>query len=199
MVDKENLNCKDGEKNLEDNVPIDEKDNYHGDEKKDVDKNKEVKKEEKKSLEDIDYKEKFKEYENRFLRLQADFDNYKKRIEREREGVYTYALEDMMLQLLPIIDNFDRALDSFENGNVDKEYIEGLKMVYNSFIETLNKNGLAEIEAIGCEFDPCFHHAVMKEEAEEDDENLVKEVFQKGYTFNTKVIRPCMVKVAIKN
>lgn len=145
------------------------------------------------------YEAKLQEYEDRLLRLQADFDNYRKRIEREREEVYSYALEDIMIQLLPVIDNFERALDSFKAGNVDKKYVEGLEMVCRNFIETLSKNGLAEIEAINCTFDPNFHHAVMQIEAEEEDENLVKEVFQKGYTLNSKVIRPCMVKVAIKN
>lgn len=147
----------------------------------------------------VDYEAKIQGYEDRLLRLQADFDNYRKRIEREREEVYSYALEDIMIQLLPVIDNFERALDSFKAGDLDKKYVEGLEMVCKNFIETLNKNGLAEIEAVNCTFDPNFHHAVMQIEAEEEDENIVKEVFQKGYTLNSKVIRPCMVKVAIKN
>ncbi len=146
-----------------------------------------------------DYEAKLKELGDRLLRLQADFDNYRKRNAKEREEVYSYALEDVMVQLLPVIDNFERALDSFKAGDLDEKYVEGLEMVYKNFIETLNKNGLAEIKAINCTFDPNFHHAVMQTEAEDGDENLVKEVFQKGYTLNSKVIRPSMVKVAIKN
>lgn len=146
-----------------------------------------------------DYEAKLKELGDRLLRLQADFDNYRKRNAKEREEVYSYALEDVMVQLLPVIDNFERALDSFKAGDLDEKYVEGLEMVYKNFIETLNKNGLAEIKAINCTFDPNFHHAVMQMESEEKDENLVKEVFQKGYTLNSKVIRPSMVKVAIKN
>lgn len=150
--------------------------------------------------------EKIKEYEalieeqkDRHLRLQADFDNYKKRVAREREDFFVAALEDIMLQLLPTIDNFDRALDSFKASNLDQQYIDGLEMIYKDFIGTLTKNGLKEIEAHNCEFDPNLHHAVMQVEAGEEDENKIKEVFQKGYMLKSKVIRPSMVKVAVKN
>ena len=139
------------------------------------------------------------EQKERHLRLQADFDNYRKRVARERENVFNTALEDIMTQLLPIIDNFDRALDSFKSGNLEPEYYEGLEMIYKEFITTLNKNGLSEIEALNCTFDPNIHHAVMKVDSEGDDENTIKEVFQKGYMLNNKVIRPSMVKVAVKN
>lgn len=143
------------------------------------------------------YELKLKESSERLIRLQADFENFKKRVAKEREEVYLYSLEGIMTQLLSVADNFDRALDSFKVGKLDKEYIEGIKMVYDNFLEILYKNGLTEIEAIDCIFDPNYHHAVMQEEGEEDD-NTVKEVFQKGYMLNSKVIRPCMVKVAIK-
>ena len=139
------------------------------------------------------------EQKERHLRLQADFDNYRKRVARERENVFNTALEDIMTQLLPIIDNFDRALDSFKSGNLEPEYYEGLEMIYKEFITTLNKNGLSVIEALNCTFDPNIHHAVMKVDSEGDDENTIKEVFQKGYMLNNKVIRPSMVKVAVKN
>ncbi|SHI70841.1 nucleotide exchange factor GrpE [Lutispora thermophila] len=150
--------------------------------------------------------EKIKEYEafieeqkDRHLRLQADFDNYRKRVAREREEIFVAALEDIMTQLLPTIDNFDRALDSFRSADLDSKYIEGLEMIYKEFVSTLQKNGLEEIEALNCEFDPNKHHAVMQVEANEEDDNKVKEVFQKGYTLKSKVIRPAMVKVAVKN
>lgn len=145
-----------------------------------------------------DYEQKLKESLDKFLRLQADFENYRKRVVKEKEDFRLFCLEDMMFQLLPVIDNFDRAISSFKAGDLDKKYIEGLEMVYNIFLDILNKNGLTEIEAINCEFDPNYHHAVMQEETEKDD-NVIKEVFQKGYMLNSKVIRPCMVKVAVKN
>jgi len=144
------------------------------------------------------YEQKLEESLDKFLRLQADFENYRKRIVKEKEDFRLFCLEDMMFQLLPVIDNFDRAISSFKAGDLDKKYIEGLEMVYNIFLDILNKNGLTEIDAVNCEFDPNYHHAVMQEETEKDD-NVIKEVFQKGYMLNSKVIRPCMVKVAVKN
>lgn len=169
--------------------------------------NEEAPNESEKLKEEIKAKEdKIKEYEavieehkDKNLRLQADFDNYRKRVAKEREEMFFDALEDIMCQLLPIIDNFERALDSFKAGNLDDKYLEGLDMIYKDFLMTLNKNGLEEIKALNCEFDPNRHHAVMQVEADEEDENQVKEIFQKGYMLKTKVIRPSMVKVAIKN
>ena len=145
-----------------------------------------------------EYELKLKESGERFLRLQADFENFRKRVVKEREEIYLFSLEELMTQLLLVIDNFDRALDSFKAGDLDVRYIEGLEMVYNNFLQILNKNGLKEIDAENCVFDPNYHHAVMQEESDDDD-NVVKEIFQKGYTLNSKVIRPCMVKVAVKN
>lgn len=145
-----------------------------------------------------DYEIRLKESADKFLRLQADFENYRKRVVKEKEEFRLYCLEDMIFQLLPVIDNFDRAISSFKSGDLDTKYIEGLEMVYNIFLDILNKNGLTQIEAENCVFDPNYHHAVMQEEGEEDD-NVIKEVFQKGYMLNSKVIRPCMVKVAVKN
>ena len=141
---------------------------------------------------------KLKESGERFLRLQADFENFRKRVVKEREEIYLFSLEELMTQLLLVIDNFDRALDSFKAGDLDARYIEGLEMVYNNFLEILNKNGIKEIDAENCVFDPNYHHAVMQEETDDDD-NVIKEIFQKGYMLNSKVIRPCMVKVAVKN
>ncbi len=145
-----------------------------------------------------EYEKKLKESTDRFIRLQADFENFRKRVSKEREDIYLYSLEEIMCQLLAVIDNFERALSSFKDGGLDIKYIEGLEMVYNNLLEILNKNGLSEIDAMNCIFDPNYHHAVMQEEAEDDD-NVIKEIFQKGYMLNSKVIRPCMVKVAVKN
>lgn len=194
MKEEKNSSGNNASENLEQNECVDSCDN-------DLKKDAIIDEEEKKDNEDVvkDYENKLKEYEDRLLRLQADFDNYRKRVLKEREEVYSYALEEVMVQLLPVIDNFERAIDSFTEGNLDTKYVEGLEMVYRNFIETLNKNGLAEIEALNSTFDPNFHHAVLQMEAKEDDENIIKEVFQKGYTLNSKVIRPSMVKVAIKS
>lgn len=137
--------------------------------------------------------EKIEELNNKLLRLQADFINYRKRVEKEKESLYTSATEDIVLQLLPVLDNFERALDNIEKDNA---YYEGIKMIYNQFIDVLTKNGLKEIDCEGKTFDPKFHHAVFMEECEGKDELTILEVLQKGYMLKDKVIRPSMVKVA---
>ncbi|MBW4827324.1 MAG: nucleotide exchange factor GrpE [Clostridiaceae bacterium] len=129
-----------------------------------------------------------------YLRLQADFVNYKKRVEKEKESIYSYASEEIINSLLPIVDNFERALSS--STNKEDSFYEGMDMIYKQLLEVLEKNGLEEIEALHCEFDPNYHHAVFQEESEEHEEGIVLEVFQKGYKLNDKVIRPSMVKVA---
>ena len=142
---------------------------------------------------------KIKELEDKLLRVQAETQNYKRRKDEETERMVKYANEQLVEELLPVLDNFERAIDSFKAGDLDSKYVEGLNMIYKDFLMTLNKNGLEEIKALNCEFDPNRHHAVMQVEADEEDENQVKEIFQKGYMLKTKVIRPSMVKVAIKN
>jgi molecular chaperone GrpE len=138
--------------------------------------------------------DKLEELNNRYMRLQADFVNYKKRIEREKKSIYDYALEDIIMELLPVIDNFERALLSVEDE--DDGFYKGMKMIYSQLIEVLNNSGLEEIHAVDEKFDPNYHHAVFQEESDEYDEGTVMEVFQKGYKLNDKVIRPSMVKVA---
>jgi molecular chaperone GrpE len=133
------------------------------------------------------------ELTNRLLRLQADFMNYKNRALKDKESTTLYATEDLMNQLLPILDNFERAIDSAED---EDGFYQGVKMIYDQFVKVLNDNGLKEIQCVGECFDPNLHHAVLMEEAEGSEEGTVLEVFQKGYTLNDKVIRPSMVKVA---
>lgn len=134
------------------------------------------------------------EINERYLRLQADFVNYKKRIEKEKESIYSYASEEIINSLLPIVDNFERALSS--STNKEDSFYKGMDMIYKQLLEVLENNGLEEIEALHCEFDPNYHHAVFQEESEEYEEGIVLEVLQKGYKLNDKVIRPSMVKVA---
>jgi len=129
---------------------------------------------------------------NKLMRLQADFINYKNRVEREKKNVYSYALEDIFSQLLPVLDNFERALSSMEK---DNSYYEGVKMIYDQMLDVLKKNGLKEIDCLDKPFDPNFHHAVISEDSDKE-EGTILEVFQKGYMLNDKVIRPSMVKVA---
>lgn len=135
---------------------------------------------------------------NRLLRMQADFDNYKKRVAKEREDMYCTALETIVQQLLPVVDNMERAAAAFRNDLLDEKYISGVEMVCKQLLEVLDKNGVKEIEALEKEFDPNIHHAVMQAPGEDEDENKVKEVFQKGYILGSKVIRPALVKVSAK-
>jgi len=136
------------------------------------------------------------DHKNRYLRLYADFDNFRKRSQKEIQEIYRYAGEQLIKDILPVIDNFERALDSLE----DKEssVYEGVELIYKQFKTVLEKHDVREIEALGKAFDPNFHDAVMTVESEELDNDTVAEVLLKGYTYNTKVIRPSMVKVAKK-
>lgn len=135
---------------------------------------------------------------NRLLRMQADFDNYKKRVAKERDDMYSCAVEAIAGQLLPVVDNMERALEVFRKDQLDEQYICGVEMVCKQLIGVLEKNGIKEIEALERDFDPNVHHAVMREPGGDEDENKVKEVFQKGYILGNRVIRPALVKVSVK-
>jgi molecular chaperone GrpE len=136
------------------------------------------------------------EINSRYLRMTADFQNYKKRVEKEKSDIYNYANEKLILDLLPIVDNLERAIQSSNEEGEDASFKKGVDMVLQQFLDVLNKNGAKEIDAKGQSFDPNYHHAVMQEDHPEYESNTVIEVFQKGYTLNEKVIRPSMVKVA---
>lgn len=129
----------------------------------------------------------------RYMRLMADFQNYKKRVEKEKTDIYSYANEKLATELLNVLDNFERALD---HDCSDAGFKEGMEMIFKQMFEVLEKSGLAEIPALGEEFDPNFHNAVMTEDTDEYESGKVSGVLQKGYTLNGKVIRPTMVKVA---
>lgn len=128
----------------------------------------------------------------KYLRLMADFQNYKKRVEKEKTDLYSYANEKIATGLLAVLDNFERALAHEDSGDGFKE---GMEMIFKQLMDVLEKSGLAEIPALGEDFDPNFHNAVMTEETEEYESGKVSGVLQKGYTLNGKVIRPSMVKV----
>lgn len=129
----------------------------------------------------------------KYVRLMAEFQNYKKRTAKEKEDIYAFGAEKVMLSLLEVLDNFDRAL---EQGCSDEKHAEGIKLVHTQLMNALKKNGLEEIEALGEDFDPNFHSAVLMEDTDEYESGKVCFVVQKGYKLNGKVIRPSMVKVA---
>ena len=135
------------------------------------------------------------EEQDKYLRLYAEYDNFRKRSAREREGIYTDAYCDALSQILPVLDNLERAAQ-FSTEEADSPMAKGLELTLKSFVETLNKMGVYEIEALGKEFDPNLHNAVMHVDDEGVGENIIVEVFMKGYKKGDKVLRHSMVKVA---
>ena len=129
----------------------------------------------------------------KYVRLMAEFQNYKQRTAKEKEDIYAFGAEKVMLSLMEVLDNFDRAL---EQGCSDEKHAEGIRLVHTQLMNALKKNGLEEIEALGEDFDPNFHSAVVMEDTDEYESGKVCFVVQKGYKLNGKVIRPAMVKVA---
>jgi len=130
----------------------------------------------------------------KYLRLMADFQNYKRRSEKERAEIHAFANEKIVLELLGVVDNFERALQQ-DAGN-DQQFRDGMAMIFDQLKTVLSKTGVEEIEALGQEFDPKFHHAIMMETHDETKSGHVSMVLQKGYTLKGKVIRPSIVKVA---
>ena len=128
----------------------------------------------------------------KYMRLMADFQNYKRRTEKEKKDVFSYANEKIVKDLLTVLDNFERALGSECQ---DTSYSEGMALIFKQLQDVLDKNGLKEIEAVGKEFDPNFHHAVLTDDNSDFGAGCVTEVLQKGYSLHDKVIRPAMVKV----
>ena len=131
-------------------------------------------------------------WNEKYTRLMADFQNFRKRTDKEKADVYSYANEKIMTDLLTVLDNFERALGSECR---DDAYAEGMKMIFKQFTDILTASGLEEIDAVGQDFDPNFHHAVLTDNNADFDSGKVTEVLQKGYKLNGKVIRPSMVKV----
>lgn len=138
--------------------------------------------------------EEISDLNTKLMRLQADFINYKKRTEKEKENSINYGFELMACELLPIIDNFQRALAAVENK--EDSFYKGISMIEEQLLNMLNKNSIKEMEALGSDFDPNLHHAVFMEESQEYDSGKVIDILQKGYMYKEKVIRPAMVKVA---
>ena len=135
------------------------------------------------------------EAKDQYLRVLAEYDNFRKRSVKEKEGIYTDAYVDALTQLLPVLDNMDRAA-AYGAEDPESPMAKGVELTRKSFVEALAKMGVAEIEALGCPFDPNLHNAVMHEENEEVGENTITEVFMKGYIKGDKVLRHSMVKVA---
>lgn len=127
------------------------------------------------------------------LRTMAEYDNFRKRTAKEKLDIYNDAVAKTVLELLPAIDNFERALDC---DSTDDAFKQGMQMIFTSFHDTLKKLGVEEIEADGAKFDPDLHHAIKQVEIEGEGDGIICEVYQKGYKLGDKVIRHAMVVVA---
>jgi molecular chaperone GrpE len=135
------------------------------------------------------------ELQDRFLRAQAEFQNSRKRAEKERIEFAEYASTEAVRALLPILDDFERAIKSESS---DKEYSKGMEMIYQRFYDSLKKLGLEPIISAGQPFDPHVHHAVEMVETDEAPDHTVLDEYQRGYNFKNRLLRPAMVKVAVE-
>ena len=137
--------------------------------------------------------QKVEELTDRLKRTMAEFDNFRKRTEKEKSSMYIIGAKEIVEKILPVVDNLKRSLAQAQEGDA---FADGMKMIYKQLTTTLDELGVKPIEAVGKEFNPDFHYAVMHVEDEEVGENIVVEEFQKGYTYKDFVVRHSMVKVA---
>lgn len=136
------------------------------------------------------------ELRQRVLRAQADFDNFRRRTREEKEELQKYAAVRVIESLLPVIDNFERALEASKENNDFDSLVKGLNMTYSQLMQVLEQEDLKQIQAVGEPFNPEFHQAVMQVESDEHEEGMIVEELQKGYMLKEKVLRPSMVKVS---
>ena len=140
--------------------------------------------------------EKIEELTDKLTRQMAEFDNFRKRTEKEKSQMYEVGAKDIIEKILPVIDNFERGLDAVPEEKKEDPFIQGMEKVYKQFMTVLESVEVKPIEALGNQFDPNFHNAVMHVEDENFGENEVAEEFQKGYMYRDSVVRHSMVKVA---
>ena len=150
------------------------------------------KKEKKKDKKD----EKIEELTDRLTRQMAEFDNFRKRTDKEKSQMYEVGAKDVIEKILPVIDDFERGFGTVSEEDKSDSFVQGMEMVYKKLMTTLEGVGVKPIEAVGKEFDPNFHNAVMHVEDENFGENIIAEEFQKGYMYRESVVRHSMVKVA---
>lgn len=136
------------------------------------------------------------EHQQRLLRAQADFDNFRRRTRQEKEEFAKYASLKVVEQLLPVVDNFERALAAGKDSSDYDALIKGVDMIFRQLDQVLAAEGLTRMESVGQPFNPEFHQAVMQVESDEYEEGIVVEELQKGYLLKDKVLRPAMVKVS---
>lgn len=136
------------------------------------------------------------ELTDKYKRTFAEFDNFRKRSEKEKNAMYEIGAKDIVERILPIVDNFERGLATVPEEDMNEPFVDGMSKIYKQLMKALEDAGVKPIEAVGTEFDPNFHNAVMHVEDEELGENIVAEELQKGYMYRDTVVRHSMVKVA---
>lgn len=176
----ENQGAESSGSESKDNAGKDDKKKHHG--KKD--------KKEKKDPRD----EKIADLEDRVKRQMAEFENFRKRTDKEKSQMYDMGAKNVIEKILPVIDNFERGLESVPEGS-DKAFVDGMQMIYKQLSGELEKLGVKPIEAVGQPFDPNFHNAVMQTESEEYESGTVAQELQKGYMYHDTLVRPSMVAV----
>lgn len=137
-----------------------------------------------------------KELNDRLIRVQADYDNFRRRTKQEKEAAAKYKAQNLIEEIIPAVDNFDRALGVKAESEEAKAILQGMDMVYRQLADALKNEGLEVIESVGQSFDPHFHQAVIQVETDEFESNQVVEELQKGYKLRDRVLRPAMVKVS---
>lgn len=156
--------------------------------------NEEIIEEAEESKEEILQKQ-LEEAEDRYLRLRADFENFRRRANLDREAQEKYRAQRLVTEILPVLDNFERALQVTPEQEETKSVLQGIEMVYKTLVTALKSEGLEPIESVGHPFDPTVHQAVMTENDENAEPNSILAELQKGYKLKDRVIRPSMVKV----
>lgn len=140
--------------------------------------------------------EQIEELTDRLKRTMAEFDNFRKRTEKEKTAMYEIGAKDIVERILPVIDNFERGLAAIPEEEAKSAFAEGMDMIYKQLLKTLEEAGVKPIEAVGQPFDPNYHNAVMHVEDENFGENVIAQEFQKGYLYRDSVVRHSMVQVA---
>lgn len=142
------------------------------------------------------FKEKFEEMQDKYVRQVAEFDNFRKRTDKEKAQMFDQGASNVLEKMLPIVDNFERGLAAVPEGEKESAFADGMNMIYKQLVKQLEDLGVTPIEAVGKEFDPNFHNAVMQVESEDVEEGFVAQELQKGYMYHDTVLRHSMVAVA---
>ena len=177
------------------NEAVEDTESKETEEAKETSGGKEEKKKKKADKKEQAYEEKIAELNDRVMRQMAEFDNYRKRTEKEKSQMFEIGAKDIIEKVLPVVDNFERGLSALSDEEKESAFAQGIEKIYKQLTQVLADAGVEPIEAVGKEFNPDFHNAVMHAEDENLGENIVAEEFQKGYTYKGSVVRHSMVKV----